>query len=380
MAIERRNFLKGLGALGLSLGGVLAGAMAGAGRQILYSPRADMDDRYYLSAVDSSGGVLFDTPIPTRAHDVVHRPGSGEVVVLARRPGYYLAVIDAGSGKRLRNLSVDPERPLYGHGVFSSDGRYLFTTENDYQNQRGVIGIRDAQDGYRRVGEIESGGIGPHELCLMPDGKTLVIANGGILTHPDAGRSKLNLDTMMPSLAYVETSSGKLVDDFRLEKRLHQLSIRHLDVNADGQVCFAMQFQGPKHQRLPLVGFHRGQASLQLADTPKQVLRQMKNYCGSVCADASGEAFAVSSPRGNLVTFWSAEGGYAGSVALPDGCGLARSNTPGSFFLSSGQGELGRYRMLSGDYQTLTRHPVISGNCWDNHMISADFPSSTNPV
>ena len=47
-----------------------------------------------------------------------------------------------------------------------------------------MIGVRDAQDGYRQIGELPSDGIGPHEATLMPDGKTLVVANGGIRTHP----------------------------------------------------------------------------------------------------------------------------------------------------------------------------------------------------
>ena len=79
-----------------------------------------------------------------------------------------------------------------------------------------MIGIRDAEDGYRQIGEFASQGIGPHELVLMPDGGTLAVANGGIRTHPDNDRAMLNLDTMQPSLAYLDLASGRLRDAFGL--------------------------------------------------------------------------------------------------------------------------------------------------------------------
>ena len=60
--------------------------------------------------------------------------------------------------------------------------------------------MRDATDDYRQVGELPAHGVGPHEVVLMPDGKTLAVANGGIRTHPDRDRVPLNLDSMQPSL------------------------------------------------------------------------------------------------------------------------------------------------------------------------------------
>ncbi|MCK0317313.1 DUF1513 domain-containing protein, partial [Salmonella sp. 15E65] len=91
-------------------------------------------------------------------------------------------------------------------------------------------------------GEFDSGGIGPHEVVLMPDGKTLCVANGGILTHPDYGKLELNLDTMRPSLAYIDAASGELLEKVELEPALHRLSIRHLALAADGCVWFGCQY------------------------------------------------------------------------------------------------------------------------------------------
>ena len=50
---------------------------------------------------------------------------------------------------------------------------------------------RPMKVGTSRIGELASFGVGPHEVVLMPDGATLVVANGGIRTHPDRDRAKL---------------------------------------------------------------------------------------------------------------------------------------------------------------------------------------------
>src|SRR5690606_30895384 len=109
----------------------------------------------------------------------------------ARRPGTFALVIDVVHGRILYRIASAESRHFYGHGAFSSDGRLLYATENDFAGERGVIGIYDAADGYRRAGEIPSYGIGPHELRLLADGTTLAVANGGILTRPDLPRVKL---------------------------------------------------------------------------------------------------------------------------------------------------------------------------------------------
>ena len=166
-----------------------------------------------------------------------------------------------------------------------------------------MVGIRDAEDGYRQIGEFASQGIGPHELVLMPDGATLAVANGGIRTHPDNDRA-MNLDTMQPSLAYLDLASGRLRDAFGLAARLHRLSIRHLAVNRDGLVAVAMQYEGSRRDRVPLVGLHDGGA-LRLLDAPRHRAAHAP-VRGSIAFDQGGRLLAVSCPRGNLITFWDA--------------------------------------------------------------------------
>lgn len=363
--MHRRNFLK-LAAGALVLGPVRL--LASDGRQLLLSCRADTANHYFLSAVDAAGRLHFDIPLPARGHGVTVRPGHGECVVFARRPGDYLWAVNLASGQVSHRIQAPAERRYYGHGVFEPAGRLLYVTENDFEAGRGVIGVYDAADGYKRLGELPGHGVGPHELKMLGDGRTLVIANGGIQTHPDMGRSKLNLPDMDPNLAYVDRHDGKLLGAYRPPAQWHQLSIRHLDVGPDDTVCVGMQYQGPKTHRPPLVALHRGQDGLQLVSAPDDIQARMTNYCGSVTCDSSGALFAISSPRGGIVTAWSArDGGYLGHVELADGCGIAAGQAARELLVSSGTGDIVRFGagLARGDYADLSSLGVR----WDNHMI-----------
>ncbi len=286
--------------------------------------------------------------------------------MFARRPGEYLIVVDWRSGGIVQQISTPDDRHSYGHGVFSRDGSLLFVAENDFDAARGVIGVYDAMHSYRRLGEFDSHGVGPHELKLLNRSDTLVVANGGIHTHPDMGRSKLNLDTMDPNLAYVDISSGKLLGAFRPPKQWHHLSIRHIDLFPDDTVCAVMQYQGPANVHPPLVAMHRGGEMLQLLSAPHPVQSQMKNYCGSVCCSDS-RWFVVSSPRGDLITVWDIERGeLVGSARINDGCGIALDHTDSKFVVSDGVGNIVQLdSSLSGALAPF----VTTQSRWDNHLL-----------
>lgn len=366
--MKRRRFLATLTALGSNPISFMSLADPPAGLGYL-SVRADRQRRYFVSGIDTRGRLSFDLPLPERAHAVAVHPAGEAAVVIARRPGTFLQTINLRQGRLSQRLDCNPARHLYGHGIFSPDGKYLYTTENDFEAGRGVIGVREVESGYKLVDEFDSGGVGPHELRLMPDAETLVIANGGIRTHPDFDRSALNLETMQPSLVYIDRRYGLLLEKRHLPQALHQNSIRHLAVGSGSRVCIAMQYQGPRNETPPLVALHRRGEPLKPLSAPPEILSAMKNYCGSVCTDSAGHCFAVSSPRGDLVTFWSREGNYLGHTRVVDGCGIAPGESAGEFLLSGGLGALYRYSVGSRELQPL----FLSGReemRWDNHMTA----------
>lgn len=331
----------------------------------------------YLSsartATGSHAAVLFDedaqvhwqVELPDRGHGGAFRPATSDTVIFARRPGTFAFVIERSSGQVSRIMASPADRHFYGHGVFSGDGRLLFTTENDFAEGRGVIGVWDAGDGYRRAAEFDSGGIGPHDIAFMPGGAVMAIANGGILTLPDSGRHKLNIADMKPSLAFMDVRDGKLLSSHVLPAEMHKLSIRHMAVARSGAIVIAMQYQGASQDRLPLVCRYQD-GELHLMSAPGEITAQMKNYCGSVALDSTGQTACVTSPRGNISTFWSVDDGeFLGSARIEDGCGATAGSGTGEFLVSSGTGRLATVSQQSDFVEWLPRHNNVA---WDNHI------------
>lgn len=373
--IKRRHLLLGamagyavrpLSALAASDGGSISGAF-------YLNAYGDGDGGFGLAALAGDGAVAWDLPLPARGHAATIRPHTGEIVQFARRPGQFAIIVDRATGKQTGDIPNAPGRRFNGHGVFSADGRILYATENDYAGGRGVVGIYAAANGYHRIGELAAHGIGPHEIVRLSGRPVLALANGGILTHPDLPRLKLNLPTMRPALVYLDMRDGALMQEVNLPPALNQLSIRHLAVGHGDVVAIAMQYEGPDGDRVPLIAIHRpGTPHMQLLDLPEKLRRRMKQYCGSVSFDRTGRIFAVSAPRGNLVTFWDAERGtFLRAITLADGCAIAPDAAAGVFLVASGAGDLVRVHALSGMAEPLALSGAAALRRWDNHMLAA---------
>ncbi|SLN42863.1 hypothetical protein PSA7680_02133 [Pseudoruegeria aquimaris] len=290
---NRRSFLAGL----LAAGALPRRTWAQAGGAAFLSAARAPDGHHLLCGLTPRGEIAFSLPLPDRGHAAAAHPHLAQAIAFARRPGTYAIVLDCISGKQLARLEAPGGRHFYGHGTFSMDGTTLFTTENDYDGGRGVIGVWNAENGYRRLGEFDSGGTGPHDIQRLPDGKTLVVANGGIETHPDTGRLKLNIPTMRPNLTYL-SPEGRLLEKIELGPAHQKNSIRHLAVDATGTVAFAMQWQGADSPELPLLGLH-DRSGNQLRFAAAASIPRMKGYLGSVATTPDGGTLATTSPRGS---------------------------------------------------------------------------------
>ncbi|UYV36600.1 DUF1513 domain-containing protein [Rhodobacteraceae bacterium D3-12] len=350
------------------VGGLLAAGMtprlswADAGAPAFLSAARQADGSFALAGVSADGRVLFRLPLPGRGHAATAHPKRPEAVAFARRPGTFALVLDCAKGTEIARLKAPEGRHFYGHGVFSSSGQILYTAENDYAQGRGVIGVWAARSGYRRVGEFASGGVGPHDIRLLPDQETLVIANGGIETHPESGRSKLNIPVMAPNLSYA-TLRGEVVERVRLPQAWHKNSIRHLAVSKGGTVAFAMQWQGDVGEHPPLLGLHRRGESIRLLTAGADEQARMKGYAGSVAISGDGGEVAISSPRGGLVhVFAIGSGALSGVVEMADVCGLGPAR--GGFCVSAGTGDFG---VISGGVLQRTASHEVQ---WDNHLVA----------
>lgn len=344
-----------------------------AGGDIFVSAATENDRRHLVRgfyADAKSVSTLFSHELPGRAHHVAVHSALGLYVVVARRPGTWLALGRLDGSPPLL-VSVPEDRRTCGHGFFSAAGDEFYSVETDSRDV-GDDGLLvqwqvTSNGGLVRGREFSTAGVGPHEAVLMADDRTVVVANGGYRTGWDEERVILDRDSMSPSLVYLDRDSGELLQKITLDPALHQDSIRHLDVNALGQVVFAMQYEGEPFADVPLVAMHRlGDENIHLPAVPLAEQQQLQQYCGSVRFDNSGRFAAVSAPRGNRITLWDvAEGSFHMSLRSRDGCGVCAWKD--GFLFTAGTGKVSYVEPVAGYVTSLATDDAVR-LYWDNHL------------
>lgn len=356
--------------LGLLAGSfLLPSAAFGNPARPLYLSACAMKTGFGVGAFDDAGEIRYSFALPGRGHGFACRHNGDLAVAFSRRPGLWMVVFDPRTGQLVKSLEAAEGRNFCGHGAFSPDGRRLFATEVIADTGEGVLGVYAADAGFRRIDEWPTEGLDPHEVLLLPDGRHLAVANGGILMRSDLPRMKLNLTEMDPSVGYVDIRTGRVARLIRPPAELRQLSIRHMAVGRKGEVLIGMQYEGPESDEVPLVAMHEGpgsEAPLHFLSIPAEQQGALSQYCGSVATDRSGRYLAVTSPRGSTVLICDLENGTVNAMRnATDVCGATRSVTGNGFILSSGTGRLTRW---SGAPATLSSRTDLR---WDNHIYPA---------
>lgn len=309
-----------------------------------------------------------------RGHGLCQNPiTTDQVLMFSRRPGTHGMRLNIRTGLIDGTFQSQTDRYMQGHGCYSADGKWIYCTESSISTGEGKITVRDAET-LEQVNEFNSYGIGPHEIKLMPDGYTLVVANGGLLTHPDSGREVLNLDTMRSSLTYIDSRTGTLSSEHFLTEK--KASIRHLDVAADGTVAIALQVQRAamnNNELVSLAAIHKPNQSLTVLNAPEALMVKLNDYMGSVAIHNDTRLAAFTSPKGDLVMFWHLDDlSLQGYHVFHDVCGLAISQDNQYFILSSSSGKVRQINAysLKIDKERSLNFPKKS---WDNHMISISY-------
>tara|TARA_B100001123_G_scaffold438728_1_gene574123 strand:+ start:229 stop:1368 length:1140 start_codon:yes stop_codon:yes gene_type:complete len=376
MRVGRRRAIALIGLGGVAtVGFPLKQLFAASDKSYFVSSNSGNFGSYSIAVMTQDGCKVFETALPYRAHGIAYDRVHARIAIVARRPGRSIDIISISDGCISHRLNAPVDHHFYGHAVFSPHGDRLYTTENQFETGDGIIGVWDLTSVPKRLRQFPSYGVGPHEIVLNPNGKTLIVANGGIRTHPETGRRKLNLPIMSSNLTYIDRETGaKLVTTKFEGERLRTLSIRHLAITEDETVCLGLQDQNPQGDSVPLVAIkRRGSCILHPVKASSEIIQRMRSYTGSVAFDSSFCVAAVSAPRGNFVTFWDISSGmFLHNCPIIDGCGVAPTGEPGEFLLTSGAGGLSNFNALTGKHVRLS-NDFIDSRRWDNHLLSFLF-------
>ena len=211
------------------------------------------------------------------------------------------------------------------------------------------VGCRVEADGRHLASIFDESGCILHDVPLPGRGH-------GFAVQPGTGR-----------VVVFARRPGGLVQTASLNAWHRRLSIRHLDMDRDARIVVAMQHEGHRLQRVPLIAFARN-ASLVPAYAPEDVGRGMRRYTGSASFDASGRYAAITHPHDGIVSVWSARSARLLSVTeLADTCGVAPGTDAGSFIATGAHGQIMRIDARSGESTLLSRS---DGTHWDNHLVA----------
>lgn len=336
-------------------------------RGVLYSGFEDVRGAQFVGGLALEHGRVFGAPAPMRVHGCAIDPrDANRVIFFARRPGTQAFSLSCDSMRVSTVLTTPEGRHLAGHGLFSADGAHLLTPEHDYERVRGVIAVRDART-FAIASEIDTRGIDPHEIAWLPDHRSLLVANGGILTHPRSYRAKLNIETMDPSLCVIDSMNGECLDQQRLADQ--RLSIRHLAIATDGSSVVGLQYEGVRAQAPGVVALYRRESGLRLLAAPAETREQFNGYVASVAVSEAHDLIAAACPHGAGVACWSLrEQRYLGVVPAQEAYGLSRL-ADGSLLASQRDGAA----FSVDEHRQRSQFAKVAGAGsirWDDHWLA----------
>ncbi|CAH9061309.1 hypothetical protein PSECIP111854_02783 [Pseudoalteromonas sp. CIP111854] len=358
--LSRRDFCKGLFAIGASVCITpFFTSCSVISKQHFASAYTDKQGNHHVAWFNQNGDILGQVNLQVRAHDLCYVPRNNILLAFSRRPGRILYVIDLDTQTIINRVNSAKSQHFFGHGALSKDGKWLYTTENRYDDSyrahEGIIVVRNTNS-FSTEAQFSSGGIGPHQLAMLAHEDTLVVANGGIHTHPAKARAKLNLDVMQPNLSYINMLTGKVVEQVKPPD--HQLSTRHLCLASDDTVYVGCQYQGPAHYVKPLVFSHKRGSKLNALQASESQWLTFKQYIASLAVNRNGNVIAVTSPKGGVVGYWNRHTGTLRQLTMNSDCaGIAPLES--EFIASTGHG-------LLTSTGVKVEHPLH----WDNHMIA----------
>lgn len=267
---------------------------------------------------DAHYQIGFAVDVPTRPHGLMHVQ-EAEYVVLARRPGDWMMRLNIATGETSR-IWQEEGRHLNGHSAVL--GELMYTTETDVLSGSGMLGVRN-----RNTAELldvwPTHGKDPHQLLVLPEGglgiphPLLLVANGGLASHPDMGRTPQPNQHMDSSVLALDPRTGEVLKKWTLDDT--QLSLRHMAQHSSGLVGIAMQAQHSNlqmQQNAPILAL-LDQHGLRVAEQSAGV----KGYAGDITATPEG--FAVSCTKNDSVARFDLQGKLLGSQTAKAACALA---------------------------------------------------------
>lgn len=246
-----------------------------------------------LDVLDLDRAELRRAPIGFLGHGVCVDPTDASRAVVFEKRGPGGALVDLVRAAGLGRIAPTPGRHFYGHAAYVNGGADLLVVESDLATGRGVITVRDVRT-FAAVAEFPSFGHAPHDCLLLDDQKTLVVTNGG----GDLGSNE------PPSVVFVDVATQTLKEKVTFGDP--KINAGHIAMSGRGNVVVgSAPRDGLGDHAIGGITLRRGKQKPERMRSPKAVFDALVGESLSTCV--RGDVAGVTTPRANMVTFWSLE-------------------------------------------------------------------------
>jgi hypothetical protein len=167
------------------------------------------------------------------------------------------------------------------------------------------------------------------------------------------------------SLIHIDSKTGELLD--RYQTKYTQLSLRHLTRSDDDRIFVGAQSY--RDTETPLIFSHVSGEDLLPLNADDIIWKSHNRYTASLAV--SGSILSVSSPRGNIVSFWNVETqAYLSMCHRRDIAGISMSSSSDNTQLFATTGD-GLFVVIDSKNKDVQRNTITSGIAWDNHLSLA---------
>lgn len=227
-------------------------------------------------------------PLPFFPHAFATRPSRPQRVFTFEKWGSHMAEIDLVDLTVVRITRAREGTRFFGHGVCSDE--YVYVTQMDDVNKRGVICVMDAQS-HAVVHEFNSLGTFPHDCQWLPDSNTLMVVNsrGNAYAANKENRS---------SIVWLDALAGQCTRQVFVDT--NEFGYAHLARSADGFVIVAGSYDRKQHDSRPLLSIFAPDSSLGILE----LSRSLRGEALSIYLDENRSLAAVSFPLSSCIQIW----------------------------------------------------------------------------
>jgi len=292
----------------------------------------------FITLQSIRSGNNFHFKVPIRGHATLKHPVKSRSYVMLPKRGD--KAIEITLDPDMKNLSVKESlchhtRNYYGHGAFLPHQKILLNSEVFNGSAKGALSVRDFNS-YQELSQIDSGGMFPHDVSLLPDSNEILVVNGGFP------------GTEFASLNRIDLSNNKIVDSEKAQAI--DSTFAHIERSRDSSEIF---IACTPHQKT-LAGqvfYKNGSAAMIALPVSEKISANLHGQALSLSLDEKHHTLGATYPDSNCILFWNYKNRELLRVlASPRPTGLCLSPDGGYFVSANRHGHLAKIDSKTLDF------------------------------